>query len=270
MQKAASRNSGLTENSLLLPTAQPLLAEAGGGGGAGVDEDTNFDDIGKNRYPSPSFPRRQPSRTYPASRRARGKFGMLETLPGTWVFAADDLGEFELLAGSRTDRRERIEASDRLALVTSPSRTAFLSAASPLSRAKQLVGEKKSRLPPDGAALKIDSTRTGWSGWRGGRARMTKKPVRSIENDLMDCWRSNSRRKPRCDSRKQDFSTFRLPRASHIGGLYILFRARLAPPTRSTHGPLTGRPRYESINTEPIRSASKQRAAVVACKPGTS
>lgn len=30
MQKAASRNSGLTENSLLLPNAQPLLAEAGG------------------------------------------------------------------------------------------------------------------------------------------------------------------------------------------------------------------------------------------------
>ncbi|KAK1547386.1 hypothetical protein CPAR01_01353 [Colletotrichum paranaense] len=91
-----------------------------------------------------------------------------------------------------------------------------------------------------------------------------KAACRSIENDLMECWRSNSRLRSRCDSRKQDFSTFTLPRASHIRGLYILFRARFVT-TRSTHGPLTGHPRYESINTEPNRFANKQRTAVVAC-----
>ncbi|KAI3532786.1 hypothetical protein CSPX01_13246, partial [Colletotrichum filicis] len=152
-----------------------------------------------------------------------------------------------------------------------PSRTAFLFALLPwcVCRIAVIASQptrrrKKVQTPPGWRGVGDRQHQSRVERMKRGPGSDDKAACRSIENDLMECWRSNSRLRSRCDSRKQDFSTFTLPRASHIRGLYILFRARFVT-TRSTHGPLTGHPRYEPINTEPNRVANKQRTAVVAC-----
>ncbi|KAK1458768.1 hypothetical protein CCUS01_09022 [Colletotrichum cuscutae] len=123
MQKAASRNSGLTEDSLLLPNAQPLLAEAWG-----LRE--------WMRTPNSTILERivaplQVSRGASLRAHMPHRDDRVESLECSERYQALGFspwtiwGIFELLAGNRTDRRERTEASDRLALATSPIKDGF-------------------------------------------------------------------------------------------------------------------------------------------------